>query len=144
MRHENSVVSAAFSPDGRCVVTASSDNTARIWESDTGKAIGGPLQHENRVVSAAFSPDGRRVLTASWDHTARLWDIFLPLKSRAETEALASLAELVAGRWVTESSAVEPIGDRESRVRALRQYLEADRRGNSLAHAIETFLSVQP
>jgi WD40 repeat protein len=48
------------------VVTASDDYTARIWEADTGKPVGAPLQHEDRVLSAAFSPDGRRVVrTAS-------------------------------------------------------------------------------
>ena len=40
------VKSAAFSPDGRFVVTASWDRTARVWEAATGKAIGEPLRHE--------------------------------------------------------------------------------------------------
>ena len=40
------VNSAAFSPDGRFVVTASEDGTARVWEAATGKAIGEPLRHE--------------------------------------------------------------------------------------------------
>ena len=57
--------SAAFSPDGRFVVTASLDGTARFWEAATGKAIGEPLRHESAVLSAAFSPDGRFVVTAS-------------------------------------------------------------------------------
>ena len=55
-------MSAAFSPDGRFVVTASEDGTARIWEAATGKAIGEPLRHEKKVSSAAFSPDGRFVV----------------------------------------------------------------------------------
>ena len=41
--------SAAFSPDGRFVVTASVDRTARVWEAATGKAIGEPLRHEKAV-----------------------------------------------------------------------------------------------
>lgn len=32
MRHKQSVNSAAFSPDGARFVTASKDNTARIWD----------------------------------------------------------------------------------------------------------------
>jgi WD40 repeat protein len=32
--HEGDVRSAAYSPDGRFIVTASADRTARIWEAD--------------------------------------------------------------------------------------------------------------
>ena len=67
--------SAAFSPDGKRIVTASSDKTARIWDAASGKPIGEPLKgHEDAVNSAAFSPDGRRIVTGSWDKTARIWD----------------------------------------------------------------------
>ena len=68
------VLSAQFSPDGQRVVTASSDNTARLWDATSGKPIGEPMKHENGVMSAQFSPDGQRVVTASGDKTARLWD----------------------------------------------------------------------
>ena len=65
MKHEEGVISAAFSPDGQRVVTASWDKTARLWDAATGKAIGLPMQHERGLTSAAFSPDGQRVVTAS-------------------------------------------------------------------------------
>jgi len=55
-------------------VTASNDNTARLWDAATGKPIGEPMHHENEVYSAQFSPDGKLVVTASKDRTARLWD----------------------------------------------------------------------
>jgi Tol biopolymer transport system component len=74
LQHQSAVNAAAFSPDGRRVVTASDDKTARVWEADTGKPVGAPLKHRNAVWSAAFSPDGRRVVTASWDNTARVWE----------------------------------------------------------------------
>jgi WD40 repeat protein len=66
--------SAAFSPDGTRVVTASGDKTARIWDAATGKPLTSPLEHRSQVFNAAFSPDGTRVATASDDSTARVWD----------------------------------------------------------------------
>jgi WD40 repeat protein len=69
------VVTAAFSPDGKRIVTASSDKTARLWDAD-GKPIGELQGHTDAVYSAAFSPDGKRIVNASEDNTARLWAIF--------------------------------------------------------------------
>ena len=68
------VASAAFSPDGTRIVTASGDKTARVWDAATAKEIAVMRGHGNRVTSAAFSPDGTRIVTASDDNTARVWD----------------------------------------------------------------------
>jgi WD40 repeat protein len=62
------------SPDGKFVVTASADKTARLWNAATGQAIGDPAKHDDDVLSAEFSPDGRRIVTISWD-TVRIWDV---------------------------------------------------------------------
>jgi WD40 repeat protein len=66
--------SVAFSPDGKSVLTSSSDKTARLWDAATGKVIRAFTGHEDAVQSVAFSPDGKSVLTGSEDKTARLWD----------------------------------------------------------------------
>ena len=78
--HTDCVNSAAFSPDGKRIVSASKDNTVRIWDAQTGKPIGAPLEgHTLGVNSAAFSPDGKRIVSASDDNTVRIWD-FPPLE----------------------------------------------------------------
>ena len=70
------VISAAFSPDGTHVVTASDDKTARVWDLRQKEPSFVALEgHQDWVVSAAFSPDGTHVLTASDDKTARVWDL---------------------------------------------------------------------
>ena len=87
---------AAFSLDGKRVVTASADKTARLWNAETGTEIAVLKAHEGTVWSVAFSPDGKRVVTASADETARLWDV-----SRSEVvvrgRALVLTAALARG-----------------------------------------------
>ena len=69
-------MSAAFSPDGTHVVTASMDKTARVWDLREKQPSFVALEgHQGRVNSAAFSPDGTHVVTASEDKTARVWDL---------------------------------------------------------------------
>ncbi|MCI0465077.1 MAG: protein kinase [Gemmataceae bacterium] len=69
---------AAFSPDGRSMVTNSAgeldETAAQVWDVETGKGVTPPLKHGSLVRGVAFSPEGRRVLTASTDGTARVWD----------------------------------------------------------------------
>src|SRR5262249_54598862 len=71
--HDRSLYSAAFSPDGSRIVTASADNTARIWDTASAKEIAVLRGHDSGVRSAAFSPDGSRIVTASRDKTVRIW-----------------------------------------------------------------------
>src|SRR5207344_780100 len=74
--HTGLVNSAAFSPDGSRIVTASWDKTARIWDAATAKEIAvlRGQDQDHWANSAAFSPDGSRIVTASYDKTARIWD----------------------------------------------------------------------
>src|ERR1035438_6774855 len=58
----DAILSVAFSPDGRHVLTASWDKTARIWDVSTGRQIRA-LMHEGSVVAAAFGASERFVLT---------------------------------------------------------------------------------
>jgi WD40 repeat protein/serine/threonine protein kinase len=72
--HAARVWSAAFSPDGRRVVTASDDGTAKVWEVASGQTVMTLPGHEDWVRSAAFSPDGRRIVSGSKDCIVRVWD----------------------------------------------------------------------
>jgi serine/threonine protein kinase len=72
--HGDAVYSAAYSPDGSRIVTASIDKTARIWDARTGAELAVLSGHASVVYSAAYSPDGSRIVTASDDKTARIWD----------------------------------------------------------------------
>ena len=72
--HQGTVNHAAFSPDGQRLVTSSTDGTAWIWETLTGKPLAILKGHQQNVGYAAFSPDSEKVVTVVWDNTARVWD----------------------------------------------------------------------
>ncbi|KAJ3983176.1 quinon protein alcohol dehydrogenase-like superfamily, partial [Lentinula detonsa] len=73
--HTEGVFSVAFSPDGKRIVSGSWDWSIRIWNADTGEAIGDPLQgHSKEVNSVAFSPDGKRIVSGSYDKSIRIWN----------------------------------------------------------------------
>ena len=71
--HQDAVSHVIFSPDGARILTASWDETAKLWDAVSGKLISS-FAHQGIVYHAAFSPDGARILTASADKTAKLWD----------------------------------------------------------------------
>ena len=76
--HGDVITDAAFSPDGALVATASSDGTARIWDSGSGRQLMELRGHSAAVDHVAFSPDGRFVMTSGDDGTARLWEVTPP------------------------------------------------------------------
>jgi WD40 repeat protein len=63
-------------PVRRAVLTAFSDNIARLWDAGTGAQLAVLRGHQGEVLSALFDPSGVRVLTASEDGTARIWRVF--------------------------------------------------------------------
>jgi Tol biopolymer transport system component len=102
--HHGPVTSVAFSPDGKRVVTGSSDNTARVWDLSGATPTATLLDdHRGPVTSVAFSPDGKRVVTGSDDNTARAWDL-------SGATPAATVLEGHRG-WVT-SVAFSPDGNR--------------------------------
>ena len=73
--HKESLISAAFSPNGKQIATASEDETARLWDVESGKELQILEKHNGRVYRVEFSPNSEMIVTASEDTTARLWDV---------------------------------------------------------------------
>ena len=73
--HQPGIVwSAEFSGDSRRIFSAGSDTTARLWDSQTGLALGPALRHPTFVRCAALAPDSRRAVTLDSHGRMRLWD----------------------------------------------------------------------
>ena len=105
--HVGSINDAVFSPDGKWVVTASDDKTARVWEAATGQTVSELKGHSDEIDSAAFSPDGKWVATASNDKTARVWEAAtgrLVMQLTGHESAVNSAVFSPDGKWVLTSS----------------------------------------
>ena len=65
----------ALTPDGKRAVSASDDQTLKVWDLGIGSAIQ-PLEgHSPSVYGVAVTPDGKWALSASWDGTLKVWDL---------------------------------------------------------------------
>lgn len=74
------VEEVSYSPDGSAILTAGGDDTARVWDAETGEELF-QLDHTSPVSGivdhARYSPDGHTILTARYDRnfvgTVRVW-----------------------------------------------------------------------
>jgi WD40 repeat protein len=89
--HDDWVTDANASADGEWLVTASNDNTARIWSTRSGTPVAVLRGHRDTVNRAIFNPDGRQIVTAGEDGTVRIWKFRAPrLLAASERWALAA------------------------------------------------------
>jgi hypothetical protein len=72
--HRRAVEACGFSPDGRFVVSASQDQTLKLWNPVTRREVRSLEGHTGWVTSCDVSPDGSFVVSASDDRTLGVWD----------------------------------------------------------------------
>ena len=73
--HVSVVFFSSFSPNGKKIVTASADNTMKLWDAITGQLLTDLNGHTGKVTTALFSPDGKRIISSSADSTIRVWEM---------------------------------------------------------------------
>jgi len=77
--HSDTVLSVAFSPDGKTVASGSTDTTIRFMDPLNGNAKGAPITgHMSPVSAVRFSPNGQMLATAGSggdERTVRLWNV---------------------------------------------------------------------
>lgn len=74
--HERVVNCMVLSPDGRSLLSASTDSTLHHWDiaSGTSMCVSHGYWETVPVVTAAFSPDGRQFVSGAHDVSLRFWD----------------------------------------------------------------------
>ncbi|KAI9658392.1 MAG: hypothetical protein M1821_002525 [Bathelium mastoideum] len=72
--HSGSVISVAFSSDGKQIASASEDNTIKVWDVERGGAAYTLEGHSHFVLFVAFSPNNNQIVSASKDKTIKIWD----------------------------------------------------------------------
>src|SRR5450759_5314318 len=65
--HTASVTACAVSPDGTWIVSASADETLKIWDVASGRERATLADHTDSVLGCAVSPDGTWIVSASDD-----------------------------------------------------------------------------
>ncbi|HEX7840282.1 MAG TPA: AAA family ATPase [Kofleriaceae bacterium] len=98
--HSKGVCTCVVTPDGLRVVSASWDETLKVWDLESGRVLATFAGYASRVTAYAVTPDGLRVVSGSEDQTLKVWDL----------ESGRTLATLKGhSGWVT-ACAVTPDG----------------------------------
>jgi WD40 repeat protein len=75
IRGAGEISAVVFTPDGKTLLTASHDGTARFWDAASATQLGPTLRHTDVVVGVAFHPDGRRAVTGTRDGQLQMWEV---------------------------------------------------------------------
>lgn len=73
--HSDTINSVTITPDGKYIVSGSSDESIKLWEISSGKEIRTFTGHKGRVNSVAVTPDGKHIVSGSSDRSIKLWEI---------------------------------------------------------------------
>jgi WD40 repeat protein len=101
--HPGMVHLVGFSPDGRTILTGSSDGTVRLWDVATTRPLGAPLHHPD-LRALAFRRDARTIL-ALGPGLMRSWKVPAPVTG--ERARVHLWAEHVTGMRIDPAGGVD-------------------------------------
>jgi serine/threonine-protein kinase len=91
------VTCAAYTRDGRHIVSTGHDKSISLWDATTGRLIESVPVHPSAGYGVGFSPDGKRVATSGASGSAGVWQLPGAAVSRLPGAAAPVLAAVLAG-----------------------------------------------
>jgi len=71
--HEKEISKCQFNNQGTRVITASSDNSCKVWDAVSGIMLQSLDGHEDEVFSCAFNYEGDTIITGGKDNKCVVW-----------------------------------------------------------------------
>jgi WD40 repeat protein len=68
------VTSAAYSPDGKTLLTGGADGIARLWDVETGKSLGRDIVVGNSVIGVTYSKDGKTFAAGTGNGVVKIFN----------------------------------------------------------------------
>jgi WD40 repeat protein len=97
---------AAFSPNGKRIVSGGVDGTIRIWNAETGKEVW-VSKASQALMAVAYLPNGTQVVSGEKEGTIRIWEADNGKEVKkliGHTSAVTSLAVSPNGKWLVSAA----------------------------------------
>ena len=100
--HDDLVISVAWSPDGKEILTGSLDNRVKVWDAQTDQAIFTLIGHDHWIGSVSWVSEDKRIATAGEDglvqiHTTDIDELLQIAESRVTRQLTSEEREIVWG-----------------------------------------------
>ena len=101
--HTHYVTAVAISSDKQIAISASNDNTLKVWDLITNTLRHTLRGHTDRVLTVAITPDGQFAASGSIDKTVKLWDVVRGIEFKTltgHTNCVNSVVIAPDAQWV--------------------------------------------
>ncbi|MHC4434328.1 MAG: protein kinase domain-containing protein, partial [Planctomycetota bacterium] len=96
--HRSYVTDLQFTPDGKHLISSSTDQTIRLWDWPEGRPVATLRGHLDEVDGLSVSPEGRTFASRGRDGSIFLWPLGHPAKSPAYRTLPAKLCAIYPKR----------------------------------------------
>ncbi len=115
--HIGLVNAVTVTPDGKFIISGSSDTTVKVWNLNTGAEVITFTGHNSSVNAVAVTPDGKRVISGEADSTVRAWNLATGQeiqKFNGHSASVVSIAVTTDGKKVVSASNSIKVWDLET------------------------------